>query len=180
MDIMDTIDKIGETLTSASKDIAKKAKDLVDVNTVRTAMNDQKRIICKAYERIGEQYYKEHVEAGAHEYEVEFEIIGEATAKLKELSEQLRVLKKINVCTECGATVSMDAVFCSKCGVRLKHEEPVHATEEEPMQEVVPETEVEEDVVVEEAEAEGFDPAVEPAADELDQMEPLDEEKTEE
>ena len=61
MDIMDTIDRIGETLTSASKDIAKKAKDFVDVNTVKTAINDQKKIISKAYERIGEQYYKEHV-----------------------------------------------------------------------------------------------------------------------
>ncbi len=157
MDIMDTIDRIGETLTSASKDIAKKAKDFVDVNTVKTAINDQKKIISKAYERIGEQYYKEHVEAGNYEYEIEFEIIGEATAKIKELNEQLRTLKKIHVCKECGATVPLDAVFCSRCGTKLMHEEQPVSTSEAEVEEVVEEEDIVEVDPVEEVQGEVLD-----------------------
>lgn len=112
-------EKISETITSKSKDIAKKAKDLVDVNTVKSNITEQKKIIRRTYASIGEQYYKDHISLGEHEYEVEFEIIGEANAKLKELYEELNSLKKVRVCPECGANVAMDSVFCNKCGTKL-------------------------------------------------------------
>ncbi|MDO5519610.1 MAG: zinc-ribbon domain-containing protein [bacterium] len=143
MDIMETIDKIGVTLTQTSKDIAKKAKDLVDVNTVKAAINDQKRVIAKAYERIGEQYYKDHVDAGIYEYEIEFETIGEANAKMKELYEQLHILKNVSVCPVCGASHSLDAAYCSKCGVKL-NTEPVNT--ETPCEVKEEETEAAEEV----------------------------------
>ncbi len=130
MDIMDTIDKISVTLTQTSKDIAKKAKDLVDVNSVKAAINDQKKVISKAYERIGEQYYKDHAEAGSDDYQMEFETIGEANAKLKELYNELHTLKNISVCPSCGATHSQEDLFCSKCGMKLNHQ-PVCEPEEE-------------------------------------------------
>ncbi|MDO5291359.1 MAG: zinc ribbon domain-containing protein [bacterium] len=148
MDIMETIDKIGVTLTQTSKDIAKKAKDLVDVNTVKAAINDQRRVINKAYERIGEQYYKDHVDAGIYEYEIEFETIGEANAKIKELYEQLHTLKNVSVCPVCGASHTLDAVFCSKCGVKLNNQPVNTETPSEKKEEVV------EDVVEEQSEAE--------------------------
>ena len=116
---MDIFNKIGETITTTGKDIAKKAKDIVDVNTVKANISDQKKVIAKAYERIGEAYYKEHVDKGEHEYELEFEVIGEANAKLKDLYEQLNILRKVCVCPECNATLPDDSEFCNKCGIKL-------------------------------------------------------------
>ncbi len=116
---MDIFNKIGETITSTGKDIAKKAKDIVDVNTVKMNISEQKRLIRKAYERIGEAYYKEHVDQGEHSYEIEFEVIGEGNAKLKELYEQLNTLRKVCVCPDCGATLPDDSEFCNKCGIKL-------------------------------------------------------------
>ena len=116
---MDIFNKIGETITTTGKDIAKKAKDIVDVNTVKVNINEQKRLIRKAYERIGEAYYKEHVDQGEYGYEIEFEVIGEANAKLKELYEQLNTLRKVCVCPDCGATLPDDSEFCNKCGIKL-------------------------------------------------------------
>ncbi len=117
---MDIFNKIGETITSTGKDIAKKAKDIVDVNTVKANISEQKKMIRKSYERIGEAYYKEHVDMGEHAYEIEFEIIGEASAKLKELYEQLNTLRKVCVCPACGATLPDDSEFCNKCGIKLQ------------------------------------------------------------
>lgn len=117
---MDIFNKIGETLTTTGKDIAKKAKDIVDVNTIKANINEQKKAIRKAYERIGEAYYKEHENLGEHDYEIEFEVIGEANAKLKELYEQLNTLRKVCVCPECGATLPDDSEYCNKCGVKLQ------------------------------------------------------------
>ena len=116
---MDIFNKIGETITSTGKDIAKKAKDIVDVNTVKANISEQKKIIRKAYERIGEAYYKEHVDMGEHAYEIEFEVVGEANAKLKELYVQLNTLRKVCVCPSCGATLPDDSDYCNKCGSRL-------------------------------------------------------------
>ena len=116
---MEILNKIGETIQTTGKDIAKKAKDIVDVNTVKVNINEQKKAIRKAYERIGEAYYKDHVDMGEHAYEIEFEVIGEANAKLKELYEQLNTLRKVCVCPECGATLPDDSDFCNKCGVKL-------------------------------------------------------------
>ncbi len=117
---MEIFNKIGETITSTGKDIAKKAKDIVDVNTVKANINEQKRVIRKAYERIGEAYYKNHVDLGEHDYEIEFETVGEANAKLKELYEQLNTLRKVCVCPECGATLPDDSEYCNKCGKKLQ------------------------------------------------------------
>lgn len=117
---MDIFNKIGETLTTTGKDIAKKAKDIVDVNTIKANINEQKKAIRKAYERIGEAYYKEHENLREHDYEIEFEVIGEANAKLKELYEQLNTLRKVCVCPECGATLPDDSEYCNKCGVKLQ------------------------------------------------------------
>ena len=150
MDFKDTIDRIGETLTSASKDIAKKAKDLVDVNTVKSSINDQKRIIRKAYERIGEQYYKEHVDTAEYSYEIEFEVIGEATAKIKELNEQLRSIKNIHICPECGATMPVDAVFCSQCGMKLKKQKASDEMDDEVVDVEASEVDTEENSIDEE------------------------------
>ena len=116
---MDIFNKIGDTITSTGKDLAKKAKDIVDVGTVKANISDQKKVIRKAYERIGEAYYKEHVDAGEHAYEIEFEVVGEANAKLKELYEQLNTLRKVCVCSSCGATLPDDSEFCNKCGIKL-------------------------------------------------------------
>lgn len=116
---MEILNKIGETISTTGKDIAKKAKDIVDVNTVKANISEQKKVIRKAHERIGEAYYKEHIDMGEHAYEIEFEVIGEANAKLKELYEQLNVLRKVSVCPECGATLPEDSEFCNKCGVKL-------------------------------------------------------------
>lgn len=121
---MDIFNKIGETITTTGKDIAKKAKDIVDVNTVKANIYEQKKIVRKAYERIGESYYRDHVDMGDHDYEIEFEVIGEANAKLKELYEQLNTLRKVCVCPDCGATIPDDSEFCNKCGHKL-HEKIV-------------------------------------------------------
>lgn len=125
---MDFFDKLSETITTKSKDIAKKAKDIKDINVVKASINEQKKIIRKAYASIGEQYYLDHVNMRQHAYEIEFESIGEANAKLKELYEQLNTLKKLSVCPDCGANVSSDSVYCNQCGSKLpeyteEHEE---------------------------------------------------------
>lgn len=156
-------EKISETITAKSKDIAKKAKDIVDVNTVKSNITEQKKVIRKAYASIGEQYYKEHVDAGQHEYEVEFEIIGEANARLKELYVELNSLKKVRVCPDCGTDVSVESVYCNRCGTKLPEtpesgevcdaEEARHETDVE-VESVVSEDDLSEDLEDESVEEE--------------------------
>lgn len=116
---MEFFDKLSETITTKSKDIAKKAKDIKDINVLKSSISEQKKVIKNAYESIGEQYYLDHMNMRQHAYEMEFETIGEANAKLRELYEQLNALRHLSVCPACGASVTSDSNYCNQCGVKL-------------------------------------------------------------
>jgi ribosomal protein L40E len=126
-------DKLGETITAKSKDVAKKAKEVAEVVNLNAKISTQEEIIKKAYLEIGQKYYEKNKLDISNEFGMEFEKIAEALEEISKLKNEIQSIKNCKVCDKCGSEVEAEAAFCSKCGAQFEVESVApEATEEEP------------------------------------------------
>ena len=119
---MDFFDKVGEAITSTSKDVVKKAKDLAETTNLNVQISSQEKIINTAYTEIGKVYYEEHKNETDALYIAQFDTIREASEKIAQLKADLTKIKGIKFCATCGAELCGDAAFCSGCGAKVEEE----------------------------------------------------------
>ncbi|BCN31434.1 zinc ribbon domain-containing protein [Anaeromicropila herbilytica] len=117
---MDFFEKLGDTISSKSKQVAQKAKDLAEISKLNGQVSTEEDVIKNAYIAIGKMYYEVCKEHPEDEYAIEVEAIKNANEKIKALQEQIHQLKGIINCTVCGAEIPVDASFCSSCGVKVE------------------------------------------------------------
>ena len=123
-------DKLGETLTNKGKDVAKKAKDFAEINSLNSQISTQQSMIQATYAEIGKNYYEAHRVDAGDPYADKMQVIDNALAQIAALNAQIRQVKGIKICANCGAEVPAESAFCSACGARVTEETPVQ--EEEP------------------------------------------------
>lgn len=116
--------KIRETVTDTSKIVAQKAKDVAEVTKLNSQISTEEGKIKEAYLAIGKRYFEENMGEVSDAYINDFTIINEAKARISELQEQIKVIKGVFSCSNCGADVTVDSSFCSACGAKI--ENPVH------------------------------------------------------
>lgn len=115
MDIFETFEKIGETVVNQGKIIGKKAKEVTDNVKVTNRIYDEEKKIKEALLTIGKIYYEEHKNMPEEAYVAAFRVIEEA-------QETISDLKGIDFCSNCGAHVDKESVYCDKCGEKLRSE----------------------------------------------------------
>lgn len=111
--------KVGESLSSASKSVAEKAKQLAEVSSLNGRINTQEEIVERAYLEMGKRYYELHNENPDESFSEFCTSIKEALIQIDTLNEEIRKVKGIQVCGVCGAEVLIDATFCQKCGNKV-------------------------------------------------------------
>lgn len=133
-----------DTLTSKSKDVAKKAKDLAEITSLNSQVSSKESEIKNIYREIGKVIYENKTawkEVDLTEQFAKIESLEEQIAKLKA---DILVIKGNKVCTQCGAEIASDVKFCPKCGAQAPE------ASEEPKEVVVEATEIVEEKVAEE------------------------------
>lgn len=116
---MDFFDKLGETISSKSRDVAKKAKEITEVVSLNAKISTQEDIIKKAYYDIGKKYYETHKDE-VNEFSSEFEIINHALKEIEIYKKEIQTIKSTKVCEACNEEVPLEASFCSKCGRKFE------------------------------------------------------------
>ncbi len=129
--------KIRETVTDTSKMVAQKAKDMAEVTKLNGQISTEEIKIKEAYLAIGKRYFEENMGEVSDAYINDFTIINEAKARISELQEQIKTIKGVFSCPNCGAEVTTESAFCSSCGAKI--EAPLHK-EESPVVEPTEET----------------------------------------
>ncbi len=126
---MDFFDKIKGTVTDTSKIVAQKAKDKTEVIKLKHQISTEEEKIKEAYLAIGKRYFEENIGEVSDAYINDFTIINEAKARICELQEQIKTIKGVFSCPNCGAEVTSDSSFCSSCGAKIdppvQKEEPI-------------------------------------------------------
>ncbi len=122
--------KAGETFqTIKESEVTKKAKNYAEIPGLQVQIGKCESKIRKAYEKIGEEYYKAHEHEQVDEYEEEFSCIKENLEKIGQLKAEIEEKKRggeavadvkpgvaEKICPICNRSAAEDAAFCSVCG----------------------------------------------------------------
>lgn len=92
---MDFFGKVGETVATAGKDVADKAKDFAEITNLRSQINTCEEIIKKNYTEIGRLYYEQFREAEYNEFEEQCTAISNAKNGVEALEKKIRDIKGV-------------------------------------------------------------------------------------
>jgi len=150
---MDFFEKLGETISTKSKDVAKKAKEVAEVVSLNAKISTQEDIINKTYAEIGQKYYEKNKQDSFHEFGAEFDTINHAMEEIERLKDEIQTIKNTKICPKCKEEVPTDSAFCSKCGAQfeVESEAPQETPEEEVSKEDISkeeQPEVNDDVII--------------------------------
>ena len=116
---MSFFDNIGSKASAAGQAAAEKARNYAEVNRLNGVISDHEKRISRLYFEIGQSYYMRHKDDPEAE---ELERIAEITdtnEKIAVCREQVKTLKGVEKCPNCGADVQNGSQFCNNCGTRI-------------------------------------------------------------
>ena len=116
---MSFFDNIGSKASAAGQAAAEKARNFAEVNRLSGVISDHEKRISRLYFEIGQSYYERHKDDPEAE---ELERIAEITdtnEKIAVCRNQIKTLKGVEKCPNCGADVQNGSQFCNKCGTRM-------------------------------------------------------------
>lgn len=114
------LDKIGKTITSTSKDVAKKTKDLTEIARLNSQISAEQKRIEETYYKIGKIYYEEYKDTSLENLMPLCNEIDETNSRIETYKAQVIEIKGILPCPNCGTELPNESTFCSKCGSNVK------------------------------------------------------------
>jgi rubrerythrin len=112
MSFLDDVKKFGKNITD-------KSKDVIEITKLNSQINGEKDKIKELYYKIGEQVYQAYKGGGENDFSAACAEISEIETKIAELQNKVLELKNAAKCPNCGAEVSKETTFCSKCGTKI-------------------------------------------------------------
>lgn len=112
MAFFDDVKKFGKNITD-------KGKDVIEITKLNSQIGTEKDKIKDLYVKIGEEVYKAYAAGTGSAYDESCAQIKEIEAKIDELTAKVLELKNATKCPNCGAEVTKETAFCSKCGTKV-------------------------------------------------------------
>lgn len=123
--IMAFFDEVGKKLTKAGQGVAQSTKNVATVAKLNSAISDEEKNINRQLLAIGQAYFDLHKD---NPEEAMAEAVGSIIRSQEQIArckEQVRQIKGMVNCPNCGAEVAYSAAFCNACG----HPMPQHASQ---------------------------------------------------
>ena len=114
------LDGIGKRLSDAGQGVAKHTKNFTEVTRLNGAIAEQERQAAALLRELGQACYDRHQNDPDYEYAAQIEGIRAAYAQIAQYQAQIRQIKGIRICPECGAEVGPDSAFCGGCGGKME------------------------------------------------------------
>ncbi len=113
---MGLLDELSDSIANTTRDIGKMAQNAGDMTKLSYDKKVKEGELLKLYEKLGKKYYDEHKNEDLEE-------IKEITAcklRIKEISDDIMLLKGGSACPNCGALVKTGSMYCSACGEKIE------------------------------------------------------------
>ena len=117
-------EQLGKRITDAGQGAAQQAKNFADVTRLNSAISDKEKKIAQLYQNIGQVYYERHGSDPAPEHQQAVEEIKGLFAEIAQNQEEIKQIKGIVKCPNCGADVPLQAAFCNACGTKMPQSTP--------------------------------------------------------
>lgn len=112
MAFLDDVKKFG-------KNITEKGKDVIEITKLNSQISSEKDKIKDIFVKIGEEVYNAYAAGQGSAHDELCGQIKEIEDKINELTAKVLELKNATKCPNCGAEVTKDTAFCSKCGTKV-------------------------------------------------------------
>lgn len=116
---MSFFDNIGSKASAAGQAAAEKARNFAEVNRLNGVISDHEKRISRLYFEIGQSYYERHKDDPEAEELERIAAITDTNEKIAVCREQIKTLKGVEKCPNCGADVQNGSQFCNNCGTRM-------------------------------------------------------------
>ena len=132
-------DKLGETISTKSKDVAKKAKDLTEIARLGGQVSSKENALEELYCAIGKLYYGQNKDTVNSPFAEQLAAVTAAKEEIDALRKTSACGTKIepvetelpldkppvqpgSVCPACGKEVTPENIFCDGCGAKLQEQ----------------------------------------------------------
>ncbi len=132
---MDFFDNLRDKLATTGKDVSDKAKEAAAIAKLKTQISLEEGKLKGLYADLGKAFYENPEDENIEAYKDSITAVKEVLAGYEE---ELANRKGLKTCTNCGARMAKEVLFCSKCGAKNEVPEP-EAKEEETDEEAVQE-----------------------------------------
>lgn len=117
-------DEVKKSITDVSETIVKKSTTLVEIQKLKMKKTSVESDIKHDFALLGKIYFAK-MEADGTQGETpeaiqSYERIVSAKQAVAEIKEKLSKMNNEKNCRACGASVSLDTVYCPKCGTRFE------------------------------------------------------------
>ena len=119
---MSFFNKIGEKITQTSQSAAHKTKIAAETLKLKSMISEEEKNINNIYQQIGKMYYETFGD------NTEQPFVGQLITKIKDSEEkistyedQVKKLKGITNCENCGGDVQEEAPYCGSCGSAMNN-----------------------------------------------------------
>jgi hypothetical protein len=122
-------EKLGNTISSASKEVVKKTKELSDTTKISMKINSEKELMQKNYKAIGEAYYKKYESGEIKDGELKelCDLVRANIEAIENYQVQIQEAKGVRICDKCNAEIQSDVSFCNNCGNKIEEKAPSEA-----------------------------------------------------
>lgn len=118
------LDELARMTSHAKNEVIQRTSDLSETGKLTLKLNEETRLKKQLLNQIGESYVRLH----SQDYEPALgELMTQYLAteeRIQGIQGQIREIKGIRLCKNCGAEVAKGSLFCQKCGTQAPIEEP--------------------------------------------------------
>lgn len=116
-------EQLGKKISDAGQGASQQVKNFAEITRLNSTISDKEKRIAQLFAEIGQAYYEKHKnDSHAESYERIAEI-SNLNAEIQRCREEIKQIKGVEKCPNCGADVPLNAAFCNACGTRVPQTE---------------------------------------------------------
>lgn len=118
-----SIKKIGNSIAAKGREFMKSARAASETSSLNNIIKAEKIKIDTNFKMMGKLYFDKYGDSPDEEFSDAINSIKASMEKINETNDEIEKIRRRNCCPNCGNRFKSDAVFCSKCGTRVREEE---------------------------------------------------------
>ena len=116
---MDFLEQLGKRLSDAGQGVAQQTKNLTELTRLNGMISEKEKQLNKTYAAIGQSYYERHRHDPKAEEQSLMESVTQLLSDITQCREEIKQIKGVTKCQNCGADVPLHAAFCNSCGAKV-------------------------------------------------------------
>ena len=113
------IENLGKRFAQLGQDAKNSVQKMSESYQFNSKIAEEKKTLEQLFSRMGEAAFEKFSDSPLEGFEEEFEAIKNTKASIKDLEDQIKKMKGVTACPECGKPFAKGDRFCSACGTKL-------------------------------------------------------------